>query len=116
MILDTDAQTVMFRAGEILTLDQVWSIIYILEPELDQPVEFTPKYWCEVNLEETGRYIVEPQRIFNVRSDSDWNTSYAVVAFTDYSWACSCPDWQHRRQFTGEYCKHMNAVRALVDL
>lgn len=115
MLLDTDAKTVTFKAFETLTLDQLWSVIYILEPELDVPV-LTPQYWCEINLEETGRYIIEPAQIFRVQSDEHFGKEYAVVKFTDYSWACSCQDWYFRKQFTGEYCKHMRRVSPPVGL
>lgn len=120
MLLDTEAKTVTFKAFETLTLEQLWNIVYILEPEETvtpaYTFEYTSVYWCEINLEETSRYIIEPEKIFEVESFGDWNKRYAVVKFTDRSWGCSCPDWQHRKQFTGEYCKHMLHVLRFMDL
>lgn len=112
MLIDTDNKLVVFRKDTVLTLEELWNLVYTLEP--DEPVEeVTPTRL--INPEERDRYIIEPKRIYDVPSFSDHRITYSVVEFTDYSWSCSCPNFLYRLQSVGAYCKHMNYAMYMED-
>lgn len=101
MLIDTDDKTVTFKAGETLTLDELWALIDIL----DEPLT---SLFPEADLDEGRIPASAIYRIYVVPSQSKSYT-YAVVLFVDGSWACSCPDWVHRRskEDTASPCKHI---------
>jgi hypothetical protein len=102
MIIDTDEKLVIFRADEVLTLDELWALIDLLEPGLlDAP---------DVEVQEVRPPSEYIRYIYEVPSRNSTNV-YAVVNFNDGSWACSCPDWIHRRSDSPYLnpCKHIFA-------
>lgn len=102
MILDLEANTVIFEGYTKLTLGQLWSLIELLDDEVDDDEDLLAK------LAEKTRPIHLPLRIYGVQSDTARNTMYCVVQFEDGSWACSCPDWIKRRsKVAGTECKHI---------
>lgn len=100
MILDTNSKTVTFKAGETLTLDQLWNIVYILEP--DEP-EAEP---MPVPFPLTRAHVIQ-----QVRSDANWHHWYSVVQLLNGRWICSCQDfWQRNKYDLKDTCKHIDRV------
>lgn len=108
MIIDTTAKVVSFK-DETLTLGQLWSLIELLDDEVDDDEDVLAKL-SGLNPGEYGRTNPVAYRIAKV-SSSQRDYVYCVVEFEDRTWACSCPDWLHRRSINGTNCKHINRVR-----
>jgi hypothetical protein len=103
MILDTDAKTVTFVKPQTLTLAQLWSLIELLDDDVEDDVED--------DAAEFGRHNIDITGIYQIDSDTHLKV-YSVVGFEDGTWACSCPDWVHRRSLDGTNCKH---IRRLIN-
>jgi hypothetical protein len=97
MIIDTDEKTVVFPGYTKLTVDQLWALIDVLDPfEMEHG-------------DEDGRVKQSDIcHIYEMPSQSRRGT-YALVQFADDSWACSCPDWIHRKSKSpyNDPCKHI---------
>jgi hypothetical protein len=107
MLIDTDAQTVIFPGYTKLTVDDLWRLIDILDPfgmdDEDEPTpEPAPEGWITQD---------DVVRVFSVQSQTSFHV-YAVVLFKDGSWACSCPDWLHRKSNDpfNSACKHITRL------
>lgn len=98
MILDLENKTVTLPAGGTLTVTQLWGILDVLDPDLEADVHLmlTDQVEFSAHDPEKGRIDIRPIRVYHVESDRR-DHLYAVVSFTDGSWACSCPDWRYRR-------------------
>lgn len=93
MLIDTDLKTVTFKDGETLSLDNLWTLIEIL----DEPLEIEPEPY-------------RPRLMQYVDSDSNI-VQYLVVQLRDGSWICSCPDFTLRhKDDSGDMCKHIRRV------
>jgi len=102
MVIDLETRSVRFVAGETLTLDQLYSLIDLMDDgEYDEPEDEC----CDGAHPEW----VVVERVVLVRSETSMK-QYAVVRFDDGTWACSCPDWTCRRAYRGENCKHIHTA------
>lgn len=109
MFIDFDTQTVVFLTNEVLTVDQLHALLELLEANVDPDVE---DELCHLEICEECRERenwVYQKMAYHVRSDSGAQV-YSVVHMEDGTWACSCPDWIHRKSVTGEWCKHIIRV------
>lgn len=101
MIIDLDEKTVTFARPQVLTLAQLWSLIELMDDDVDDDEDVLAK------LADKTRPIHLPRRIYSIESDQR-NHVYCVVQFEDGSWACSCPDWTNRKSLVdGSTCKHI---------
>jgi hypothetical protein len=107
MILDTDAKTVTFVKPQTLTLAQLWSLIDLLDDDVEDDADVLLK--LSNNIAEFGRHNIGITKIYQVDSDTRL-TVYSVVEFEDGTWTCSCPDWVHRRSLDGTNCKHIQRL------
>lgn len=115
MILDTDAKTVTFPAGATLSLTQLWAIIDVLDDDIQAEINLGLRdeepYLCPAHqVPADARYL---RHAYEIASDTRPYV-YATVKLTDGTWACSCPDWVHRRSLEGECCKHIRRIGWLL--
>lgn len=106
MIVNLEDGTVTFTFSETLTVDQIYALLDLLEVDDDEPCHLEI---CE-DCREKDNWVY-PKAIYQTRSDNDMRKYYAVVVFEDNTWACSCPDWIHRKSLDGGMCKHIRRRR-----
>lgn len=99
MLIDTIDKQVIFRQDEVLTVNDLWVLIDLLDDSVQ----------LEVKLEESDP-LVGIKGIYERRSDI-LDYTYVVVVCEDDFMACSCPDWIHRRSVWGDECKHIRGLR-----
>jgi hypothetical protein len=110
MILDTDAKTVTFVKPQTLTLAQLWSLIELLDDDVEDDAALSDVLVkLSNNAAEFGRHNIGITKIHLVDSDTRLKV-YSVVEFEDGTWACSCPDWVHRRSEDDTNCKHIKRL------
>jgi hypothetical protein len=112
MIIDTTAGTVTLGEGEILKPGHINALLAaynslegptglrVVAGPAPKPVVPGPKN--AVTLDKQIRSA----------SSSRYGVMYTVLRLSDGSYACSCPDWVHRRSHTpGDQCKHIALAR-----
>jgi hypothetical protein len=105
VIIDLEEKSVRFTMGETLTLDQLWGLIGLMGDD----DEYGEPDWSLLDDEEPQDWLpgwILPDRIWIVESDVSLS-QYCVVRLEDRTWACSCPDFLHRKFSQGKVCKHI---------
>jgi hypothetical protein len=121
MLIDTDAGTVTFKADTTLSLDQLWGLIDLLDEDIDSDINRALRSLTAApvhpSIDEIGRVPAnEVMAVVPVRSQTT-SKYYIVAVFADGSYACSCPDWIHRRSKEpySSPCKHMMRLHYSLD-
>lgn len=99
MILDLDSKTVAFFDEE-LTLAQLWSLIELMDDEVDTDEDVLAKLHPEPKL-------IFPVYMRHITPESNYNGRYCVVQLQNGHWLCSCADFYFRRKDNGDVCKHI---------
>jgi hypothetical protein len=103
MVIDTELATVTFTKNETLTVERLGDVIKVLQ---DLRLDGLSEWERELLYSEYAVYV------FSIRSESDFDSWYAVTVYSNGSWTCGCPDFINRnKKETGETCKHIRKVQ-----
>lgn len=98
MYIDLDGKAVTFITNTTLTLAQLWSLIELLDDEVDDDLDVLAK------LHPKGG----PVFMCYIESFTTPGKDYLIVQLADGTWLCSCEDWTKRNKYdSGETCKHI---------